>query len=81
MNEDLFSSAHITLILTFFGLMLVPFCLFWLDTRRQNQKHHQEWMDQQQKQHMENLQRFATIETSLAPIVAWWNRERSSDHD
>ena len=74
-SENLFNSIHIELV----GMVLVPFILFWLDTRRQSKKMHDETQAQNWEMHTENQQRLTEIETKLEPVWSWWNRVRGDN--
>lgn len=73
-GDPLFSWQHALMV----GSILVPFLIFWMDGRRQSEKHHRETIDQNTQMHHENQQRLTTIETRLEPIWDWWNRNRGT---
>ena len=76
-GEPLLSNTHVEIL----GTILIPFIIFWLDQRRQSERHHKEWMDEQQTHHAENITRLTKIETTLDPIADWWNTARAEDRN
>lgn len=77
MNEPLLSPTHIEIM----GMVVIPLLLAWLDQRRQSERHHNAWMEQQREQHTENTNRLTKIETTLEPIADWWNEARSRERN
>lgn len=73
--DPLFTSQHFLMILT----PMIPFVLFWWDTRRQNKRMHDETQRQNWTMHTENQNRLATIETKLDPMWAWWTGSKGGD--
>jgi hypothetical protein len=74
-DDPLFSWQHATMV----SSLLIPFLLFWMDSRGQMNKHHMEIMEQQQQLHVQNMERFKTLETKIEPLWAWWNRNQKGD--
>jgi hypothetical protein len=79
-SDPLFSWTHIEVM----GVVLVPFIIFWLDTRHEAQRMHEETMQQDLQMHLENQKRLTTIETKIAsmmePMFTWWvNRIKNGD--
>jgi hypothetical protein len=68
--EPLLSWSHVEVVAT----VLVPFLIFWWDTRRQNQKMHTETQNQNWEMHKENQNRLIALETKLDPIWEWWTK-------
>ena len=73
-EDGLFSLQHFVMVTT----ILIPFLIFWMDSRRQTNKHHIEIMEQQQQLHVQNMERFKELETKIEPLWKWWNHQQGT---
>lgn len=69
-NEPFLSWSHVGVIAT----ILVPFLIFWWDTRTQNRRMHEETQRQNWEMHRQNQARLVQLETKLDPLWTWWTK-------
>ncbi len=67
------------------SILLGAIVSFWLDMRKENRRMDSEAQERQreaeqvqQERHVENRERFMRLETSIEPMMKWFNNGRNS---